>query len=532
VFGVIGDGVVGKDIVTGLESGGVGGGIGKSVIDGADPGVGGEVGEDVLVTGGAEEGGDSHAAVGKNGDAAGEGFEGGGESGGFVAELDGKKDEGGVLDEVAVGGVIEVVEEFEGIDFFRSGSVEGFEEGEASDAEEFAGDASGEGEDEVFIALDVAGADDAVAPGVRDGLIPMGIDFPIELTESAGGDAEGVQGFGLGGGDEERFEAGGGLKKEGEFADEAVLAEKHGADLAAADGEKADPVEKDEPPEIVGGLADDPVAAEKEKVVAEEVEDGEEEAEEDPLILGFEEREALFEGFVAGGVESEAGGEGAGEPVGELFEVAAGAAFPTADVVVAEEGDAGGGERDGGEPGEKEAGPGRGDGGVGVAVEAKLALGDTFGRPEGGVEAEGFEEPGEGVGIALGEDHGGIVDDLGDGTAGGADGGDAAGHGLDEDVAELFFPDVCAAVFLFGGQDEDIEHLHERGDVGVFAGGEEVEPGTCCLEGAEFGGEGAVADEGEGEVEAGVAGADRFGGGEEIADAFERFEPAAEPDDE
>ena len=86
-------------------------------------------------------------------------------------------------------------------------------------------------------------------------------------------------------------------------------------------------------------------------------------------------------------------------------------------------------------------------------------------RGEVGTLLHVAEALGECGGIAGGEECGVIGEDFGDGTTACAERGDAAGHRLDEDVAELFFPAEFHAANGFAGEDEDIEATKEIRDL-------------------------------------------------------------------
>lgn len=87
------------------------------------------------------------------------------------------------------------------------------------------------------------------------------------------------------------------------------------------------------------------------------------------------------------------------------------------------------------------------------------------------------EALGERGGITGREERGIIGEDFGDGTAARTERGDAAGHRLDEDVAELLFPAEFHAANGFAGEDEDIEAAQEVRNLRVRARWEKMQPG-------------------------------------------------------
>ena len=96
----------------------------------------------------------------------------------------------------------------------------------------------------------------------------------------------------------------------------------------------------------------------------------------------------------------------------------------------------------------------------------------------------------------------------------GADDGDLAGAGFDQDAAELFFPALRGA----GGEHEDIQGVHQGGEIFQGLVGEKVDAGLELQGGGglmKLGGERAVADEQQ--MDAGIAGGQC---GEEIGEAF------------
>ena len=136
------------------------------------------------------------------------------------------------------------------------------------------------------------------------------------------------------------------------------------------------------------------------------------------------------------------------------------------------------------------------------------------------------EALGERGGIAGREERGIIGEDFGDGTIACAEGGDAAGHRLNEDVAELLFPAEFHAANGFAGEDEDIEATKEIRDLRVRAGREKMQPGLLRGFFAKPGLQRARAEHGE------MKTTDLFAGLHEFAEAFFLGEASAVADDD
>ena len=146
------------------------------------------------------------------------------------------------------------------------------------------------------------------------------------------------------------------------------------------------------------------------------------------------------------------------------------------------------------------------------------AAGATEPGAKGGVVYEGGDGAGEGGRVAGGDEDAcllaGVRDGFGGAVNAGGDHGTTCGHGFEGDVWEAF-PE--------GGEDQEVEAVHERGDVAaeaeeVYALGEAVCAGAA--------GEGVSLGSGAGDPElGGVARRGQEGEGvNEVGEAFLRFE--------
>lgn len=153
-----------------------------------------------------------------------------------------------------------------------------------------------------------------------------------------------------------------------------------------------------------------------------------------------------------------------------------------------------------------ERGPLFSDGVMGVepARAVELALND------GGIIHHITNARGKSRGIAVGKNGFFMADDFGDGPAAGAESGNAAGHGFDEDMAELFLPAELHRAHRFAGKHEDIEAAQERGDFEMRTCGQQVQPGAGILLFLEPGVESARTENGEVNVLQGLAGLKQF----------------------
>ena len=133
---------------------------------------------------------------------------------------------------------------------------------------------------------------------------------------------------------------------------------------------------------------------------------------------------------------------------------------------------------------------------------------------------------GERGGITGGEERSVIAKHFRDGTAACAERGDAAGHRLDEDVAELLFPAEFHAANGFAGKDEDIEATEEIRDLRMGSGREKMEPGLLRGFIAKPGLQRAGAEHGQ------MKPADIFAGLHEFAEAFFLGEASAVANEE